>query len=296
MDPITIGAAIAGAASLAGGFLGSSDKKVAEGHAQDQAANNMRIQMIMAQHGVTMRANDIMNAYNQTGIHPLALTGVQGPTYTPTAFVGGSNSPMGDAISSAGQGIGRAVMATGTERERMAHQGRMDALLMERANLENTILRQRIASENVQLMQNNNPSMPIGNRTLVPGQGNSPLVKLKPMEVTRTAPGSPSNEPGGNPAQGFLDTATGYMPVRGKSATEQLEDDWIGNVWWNVPHRFLPAIAGRAAYRPPTHVPLKPGHRWYFDGMDGEYRQVPIRRSDGWDPSAPYRQPFGGRR
>lgn len=285
MLPALIGAGT----SLLGGFLNREASDVAQGRAQDHANNQQELAWRVAQHGTLMKARDVMNAYGETGLHPLALMGMQSPSYSPVSYSGSANTSMGDAISNAGQGISRAMSATQTNRERLEHLSRLDDLTKERGALENDLLRVRIASETQRMAQERNPAFP-GSPTMVPGQGNTPLVKMDPMKVTPTMPGSPGNEPGSNPSQGFLNMPDGgYMPVRGKNATEQLEDDWIGNAWWSIPHRFVPSLMGRAGYMPPSHVQLAPGMRWTFDASRGAYYQVPIGRRDGWDPSIPYR-------
>lgn len=295
MDPITIGALIAGATSLIGGAVGSNAQQVAAGQSADVAANNQRLQLLMAQSGVTMRADDIMNAYSRTGIHPLALLGVNAPSYTPVNYVGSGASPMGDAIHSSGQNIARAVMASGTEEARMKHASRMDGLVMERAGLENELLRMRIASEMATIRQASSPpAMPIGANWLMDGQGNVTRGAVVNKAMERIAPGSNvTAEPGAVTDVGFSRTREGWAPTRSKDLQDRAEDDAIGSITWNVRNRMLPSLG--LDYNPPFPAPA--GKRWVYHAGRQEYQLIDgSPRMEGWDPSSPYRSPYGGRR
>lgn len=97
MNPIIGGALISGAASLLGGSKSSSS-------AAKINRQNIRLQREFAQHGIRWRVEDAQKA----GVHPLYAIGANVPTYSPSSVV----DPMGDAISQAGQAIGRGVAAT----------------------------------------------------------------------------------------------------------------------------------------------------------------------------------------
>lgn len=284
-------AAIAAGAAIGGAFLNQSNAQVARGQAADSAANQQALQMHMAQHGMTMRARDVMNAYSQTGIHPLAMIGMQAPSYTPVNYVGGSDNSVGNAIASGGQSIARSMEATRTASERMEHASRFDGLLMERAGLENELLRARIASEMAVVRQNNNPSMPMGNNWLIPGQGETVVGGVKNKSMERVAPGvNMTAEPGAVTDVGFSRTPTGWAPTRSKDLQDRAEDDAIGSVTWNIRNRLLPSLG--LDYNGPFPAPA--GKRWIYHTGRQEYQLVDVTRREGWDPSAPYRKRFGG--
>lgn len=271
MWPAIAAAAIPAVTSLISGFVGSDANETAAGRASDHANNQMAMQIHMANHGLTMRARDAMNAYSQTGIHPLSMLGVNAPSYTPTNFVGTPNNAIGDSIASAGQGIGRAIHATSSEKARLAHAGRLDGLITERAGLENELLRMRIASEFATLKQAANPSMPVGNRWMVDGQGNAPampLVKEKPMERSPSEPTNKSAEPGSVTDIGYSRTRTGYAPTRSKDLQDRAEDDAIGSVTWNIRNRLMPTFG--VSMNPPYKAPL--GFAWRYMPFHQEYR------------------------
>ena len=97
-----------------------------------------------------------MNAYQESGINPLALLGVQGPTYSPVtpAFIGGN--PVGEGIARAGQDISRGIHATADRELRaasLALQKKSMEDAAERGGLENELLRIKILSEMQRLNQ-----------------------------------------------------------------------------------------------------------------------------------------------
>lgn len=285
------GALIGAGASLAGGLINSEANDVASGRSQDVANNNAALQMRMAMHGVTMRARDVMNAYGETGLHPLALLGVNAPTYTPVNYVGGGNNAIGDAVSSAGQGIGRALDATASQTERLTHASRLDGLVTERAGLENDLLRMRIASEMAQLKQvQSRPAMPIGGRFLVDGQGEAvggkTLVVDSPMKRTVADPVSPSQEPGAITDVGYARTKTGWAPVPSKDVKERIEDMMLPSWNWFLRNNLLPSVGSNES--PPFKAPA--GHYWQFNPWVQEYRLKKHRPHIGYEGPIRFQQ------
>lgn len=265
------GAALGAGASLVGGLINAGAQNRAQQAAENNFSQQWRLQQQMAQGGLTWRAHDAMKAYKETGIHPLSMLGVNAPSYSPISYVGGANTAAGDAISAAGQGLGRAIDATASERDRLAHASRLDSLVHERAGLENELLRVRIASEVAQIKQNANPSMPVGNRWLVDGQGNAPtgpLIKEKPMERSPSDPVNKHTEPGAVTDLGFSRTKSGYAPTRSKDLQDRAEDDAIGSVTWNIRNRLMPTFGLNMS--PPYKAPL--GFEWRYAPFHQEYR------------------------
>lgn len=269
------GALIDAGASLAGGFLNRSANEDASQAATNARLHESEMQRQFAQAGLRWRASDAMEAYKSTGLHPLAMLGVSGPSYSPVNFVGSANNSMGDAIARAGQGIGRAIDATSSQRERLEHAGRLDALVLERAGLENELLRTRIASENAVTRQSSAPAMPVGARWMVDGQGNAPgaLVKEKPMERSPGNPGALHTEPGSVTDLGFARTRTGYAPLKSKDTQDRQEEDNIGSFTWNLRNRILPTFG--LNYSPPYKAPL--GYEWRYVPVHQEYRLYKLR-------------------
>lgn len=270
-------ALIAAGASLVGGALNSRAQDVAAGRAQDQANNQMALQQEFALKGLTWRANDAMRAYKETGIHPLAMLGVQGPSYTPVNMVGGANTAMGDAIGSAGQGISRAMLAAQSEETRRDAVKPLLDLQLERGNLENHILRLRIASEEARMVQSANPAMPIGPTI------NHPGVERKIIDdvsVARTPRG-------------------GYVVLPGKEAQSRMEEIFgLGPEWFARNRAWLASANARAwvkKFLPPAPANMEyrynvPTGEWLPEYINYPDRHLPdtstargVRRYIGYE-------------
>lgn len=266
------GALVSAGAKLIPSLVGDgSDKQEAQWNA------NYELQQRMAEHGTLIRARDVMRAYAETGIHPLSLMGMNPASASNVASVGGTSSNWRRGVADAGQDIGRAISATGGRDER----DMLTKLAIERGGLENELLRTRIASEVKNLnAPGSPPAMPIQNRYLLDGQGEAArgaatgskgVVKIEPSEVTATSPGTPGSEQGVNPDVKFLKTNDGGLaPVKSKRGQEGLEDDWLGNLWWNVRNRFDPVK---------SMLPRLPaGQVWEWNIGRGAYYPVAARR------------------
>lgn len=275
MNPLDIGAkmaweALIGAgANLLGGVMNMFQGDVARGRQADMINNQQALQREFATTGITWRARDAMRAYEESGIHPLALLGVQGPTYSPVSASFEPDRSMGNALSDAGQNISRAMLAAETEKNRQAFAARLDHLTVERAALENTLLKTRIAAAQKDLTSPAiGPAMPVSNRWQIDGQGNSEpqffmpgaptnLIKEKPMERSPGDPGRQYQEPGSVSSIGWLRNQDGtYSAVKSEDAQKRLEDDF----WGNTKH-FVTRTFGLVT----GPYPAPPGKVWKFD-------------------------------
>lgn len=105
----------------------SGGAQTAATNAAKWAANSDRIlQQQFARQGIRWRVEDAQAA----GLHPLYALGGAPATYTPSAsqvsFGGDSDGArMGRALASAGQDVGRAVMAQATQQERELHKANL---------------------------------------------------------------------------------------------------------------------------------------------------------------------------
>lgn len=159
-----LGAILGAAGSLASSLLGSS-----------QAKSQQDMQLKFAKKGIQWKVADATAA----GLHPLAALGANTMSYQPIQ-VGAPD------LGAMGQDVGRAIEATqnGTERA----TGKVGLLQLERAGLENDLLRTQIASENARLRAQLGPPMPTdgGAGNLIPGQGNSLIPsKVVPPQLTK---------------------------------------------------------------------------------------------------------------
>lgn len=259
MWPALIGAA----ASVGGGILNS----INAGSARDAQEANINAQMAMqrefATTGLQWRAGDAMKAYEATGIHPLALLGVNTPSYTPVSASFEPDRSIGNALSDAGQGVSRALMASASEETRRKAMEPLMNLQLQRMEKENTILDLRIASEEARLLQQSAPGIPTG-----PGVSNGtisfPGVEKKIIDdvtVARTPRG-------------------GYVVLPGKEAQERMEEIFgLGPEWFARNRAWL--VTEQARQWVKRFLPAPPNyHEWRYHPPTGEWLPSPIDYPD----------------
>lgn len=254
-------AIIAGAAALGGGIMNS----IQAGNARDAQADNLNAQMAMqrefATTGLQWRAGDAIKAYEATGIHPLALLGVNTPTYTPVSASFEPDRSIGNALSDAGQGVSRAMMASASEETRRQAIEPLMKLQLERGNLENQVLRLRIASEEARLLQQSTPSVPTG-----PGPGtiSHPGVESKIIDdvtVTRTPRG-------------------GFVTLPSEAAQQRMSEMFgLGPEWFARNRLWLTSPEARQWVK--KYLPAPPAyHEWRYNAPTGEWLPSPIDYED----------------
>lgn len=158
-----LSALIPAAANLIGGLIGRKS-------ARDANKENIAQQREFAQSGIQWRVADAKKA----GIHPLYSLGAQTASFAPSSV----GDPLGGAISDMGQNIGRAVDAASTSGERVANKA-LFSLQLERAGLENELLRSQIARERGQI----GPGFP-GGLAVMEGQGDTAVERVTPPQRT----------------------------------------------------------------------------------------------------------------
>lgn len=247
-----IGSIISAGASLLGGLFGKDS-------AEDAAKRNAALQREFAQNSIQWKTEDAKKA----GIHPVYAMGA--PTYTPSSVHTGDNS-FGAGIAAAGQDIGRAIDTTRTGAQKVdAFTATARGLELERASLENDLLRARIA-ETVRPQLPPFPSAVDDN--FIPGQGNSG-VTTKALERIASAHNHPWSEAGPVTDVGFTRTSSGGLaPVYSNDAKQRLEDDWLGMLAWNLRNRLIPSVTF-GAYGP--HPPGFDRMRDFYNPIRQEY-------------------------
>lgn len=252
IDPF-FGSVLAAGTGLVGGILGQGSQAAANKQQEAQFNANLQQQIAYATRGLTWRAEDAMEAYKRTGIHPLAMLGVSGPTYSPMVSTSFGGSPIGEGIAKAGQDISRGLHATADRELRGKALAIQEAALntsAERGYLENELLKTQIASQRMRLQQMSSPAVPN------PGeQVNFPGVErdvIPDTTVVRTPRG-------------------GYVVVPGKEVQSRMEEifglgpEWFvrNRAWLGTPEarqwvqKFLP--------KPP------PYHEWRYHIPTGEW-------------------------
>lgn len=248
----------------------------------DARDRDERLQREFAQSGIQWRAADAKAA----GIHPLAAMGAQtmsfssnvgAPQWSAPKIAPHSGSSIGSALASAGQDLSRAFTATRTEVQRQEAVNKTATdLSLQRMGLENELLASQIAKIRQPSVP---PSFPSSVPRLIPGQGNSPLVKDEPMKRTNVNPGAPSQEPAPVTDIGYTTTRTGYAPVYSKDAKDRLEEDEGGMLAWNLRNRLMPSFG--LNYNIPGNAKQGEGGNYYFfNPFTQEYVRKQVRYRD----------------
>lgn len=211
----------AAGAAIGGAIDGNADKNAtndANNFNRATSEEEYRRQKEFAQMGIRWKADDARAA----GLHPMAVLGSQGSSYSPTIVTherGPSRdySSVENAISSMGQNIGRAQMATKTETERQ-----MEVLALERAQLQNRLLEGQVQNEWASLMgQPSTPPMPAAAGLRVAPVG---AIRVNPSQVTSADPQNRALEAGSTPVGKSYDLGGGLrVALPSQQASESLE-------------------------------------------------------------------------
>lgn len=240
----------------------------------DARDRDERLQREFAQSGIQWRSADAKAA----GIHPLAAMGAQTMSFSSNVGAPQWNAPkiapyagsnMGSALASAGQDIGRAIGATRTEVQRIeAVNKSVQDLSLQRMGLENELLASQIRKINQPATP---PAFPSSVPRLIPGQGNSPLVKDEPLKRVSSVPDNPSQEPAPITDIGYAASpGGGFSVVPSKDVKERIEDTSVYE-WQHFMRNGLLPFLSKKYFNPP---PVDPGYRreWYINPLTGEYR------------------------
>lgn len=136
------GSALGPIGALGGALIGGVGSFLSSQAASKQAQQNMYMQLAAMRHGIKWKVEDAKEA----GIHPLFALGASTGSFTP---VTGGGSDVGAAMSSMGQDVSRALLATRTASERDDHfNGAVRLLSLQRLGLENQLLASKLRTAN----------------------------------------------------------------------------------------------------------------------------------------------------
>lgn len=206
----TVGQFVGPALSAIGGAVGAGESRRS---AQAAADRNEAIAREFAKMGIRWRVADAKAA----GLHPLAALGASTAS-GPVVALGGE-APIGQTLSNMGQDISRAVTATRSTSDRL-----MDKLAVERAGLENELLRSRIARENSAQV---GPGMP---------------VQVVPSKVTASHPDAPYAEGGRHPEVAFADAGGGFLtPYPSQKFQDYLSENFLAGLSFQIRNNLFGA-------------------------------------------------------
>lgn len=208
--------------SVIPGIIGGIGDVISGSRAADNAArDNYAAQKEFAQNGIRWRVDDAKAA----GIHPLYAMGAQPMSFSPSYVSGDS---LANGFMQSGSELGRAIDAGRTAPERT--QARLEALSVERAELENDLLRSQIAKIN---QPGHPPSLPsVGDVSSVPSEYVSSRLGVPSLEA---APPNPANKEFIN-ADGTISL---WPSNEAKQAIEDSPYEWE-HIYRN---RFIPAAS-----------------------------------------------------
>lgn len=254
------GSVISAGASLLGGVLANRSRESVN-------EENTALQREFAQNGISWKVADAKRA----GIHPIYALGNNGISFQPSMW---SGDGIADGLAQAGQDIGRAIDSTRTSEDRV--QARLNALMVERGELQNEVLRSQLA----RLQQQPNPPMAEPSPGLIPGQADVPgrlgltvgEIKQEPMERTAPHAVDSHSEPGAVTSVGWAKTATGLAPVPSKDVKERIEDMAIPELMWGVQNNLLPNFG--AGTKPPRNMLPPGGIGWQWSYTKQEWQPI----------------------
>lgn len=261
------GEIISAVGNIVGGFM---NKDSADKNRQAQIEMNERniaLQKEFAQHGLTWKINDAMA--NADRVHPIYSLGSSGASFSPVSSNFTADTSLGNAVSAAGQNIGRAVNSTATQSQRAtAFQQAASSIQLEGAKLDNDLKKVQLASEVGRLRQAATPPFP-GDNYLIPGQTESGYIEPKKLEVAPGHRAQPSTEGGAITDAGYARTTTGWAPIPSNDVKQRIEDNMPQELMHFYRNNILPSFGHNMA-PPPFKAPA--GQDWWFNTARQEYQ------------------------
>jgi hypothetical protein len=256
---MSLGTILGAGLQLAGGLLGKSSQDKANKIAQQNANRNFQTQREFAQNAISWRAADAKRA----GIHPIFAMGSSPINFSPVSVGVSGRNPMADSLSSMGQDVSRAGMVNQSRRGRgQMMNAVLDKLGVERAGLQNELLRSQIKAVNMKVNQSQLPPPRVESisQQIIPGQADAP--HMDPGIVTDV---------------GHARTKTGYAPVPSEQVKERIEDILPQEVAHFIRNNVAPNL--NQNFNPPFKAPK--GKRWIFHPSQ-EYRLVNRNSWQDW--------------
>lgn len=263
------GAVISAGAGLLGGAI---NRQTSTG--RDDAAEafnwNAQLQREFAQNGIRWRVEDAKAA----GVHPLFALGAQVTPGSPQAIDFGTSQPD---YASMGQDIGRAVYATMSGSQR--NEAKMQALAVERGELENTLLRAQIAK-----LSQVGPALPDGSfhDGMTPSYPVGGGVNAVPAEVTAVHPDQPYHQQGVFGDTRFVRTGEHlYKPVPAMGLDGDMDLPMLEYVQWLWRNQGVQSLGLEHGREPPRSLlPDSSTWAWSWSNKDQAWQAVFVGTED----------------
>jgi len=156
IDPF-FGGLVSAGANILGGVLGKNQSEENAKIAAQQAELNRKMQLEFAQKAIQWKVADAQAA----GIHPLYALGASTQSYSPVSIGSTADNSLGEGLAKAGQDISRAMSANVDEEMRFLQISKAK-LELEKAGLENDVLRSELASRVAKVSQaGTGPAIPL---------------------------------------------------------------------------------------------------------------------------------------
>lgn len=256
-------ALFANAVALGGDYLAGQqageEASDARRHQDQVNIANAELQREFAKNSIRWRIEDAASV----GLSPLAAIGASSYNASPSHVASGPDHTKSEMYSRMGQNISRAVQSTMTQDERV-----MSRLSVERANLENELLRTQILA----IKAPSNPPLPSYNTQF--GYGGAPSGDVVTgVYDSRNRPPHPhkrSQVYGYKPDVEFTHTAKGLGPVIPEALSESYESDPIGAAMWRWRNSILPNFGDMGTMPPVSDLPR--GYTtWRYSRMRQEW-------------------------
>lgn len=291
---------LGGLAGGIGSYLGGQENAKAavdaaqiNAQAQEQTnAQNIAYQTEFAQNGVQWKAADARAA----GINPLAALGANTASFSNVVAPqpGAANARPGDALSGAGQSVGRAIASTQSADDQAFNEASR-ALMLQKAGLQNELLQSQIESSRraTTFQPGNGPSTPSPAQTYSggipadvmaePGTSFSSRwddrvrgagVDVIPDKVTQ---GVGNTTAGLHPEVSLSRSAgeAGFYPYPSHDMSVAMFNPWSQRSW-DFRNLIMPMFSDD--YRPPA---LRSDRGYSYSPLQGYY-PTPSPRTSGW--------------
>lgn len=245
------------------------------------AYEDRQLQKEFAQHGIQWRVADAVAA----GLHPLAALGAAGAAYSPQPIKLDPAVDPGGWRSRMGQNLSRSIHATAEWSTRQ-----LDKLAVERAVLENDLLKVQIEREARRVMQPSFPPAAVnsqigieglnGQADSLPGgsSSNQPPVQFMPMGTTMSPKGRPAQAYGHVPMLSYIKHADGSLePISSPDIQGNKANDLFEMLSFHI-NRFAEKY-GNPRLMAPSYEdnPLPRDLYWKFRWSTGRYHPTKIK-------------------